>query len=1038
MKQWAETSLWKAVLSRNPSSEKVSQVTLVLNKAEAVLQSANTSPNNFTLHDADHSYRVAQMMATIIGPSIQTLSEVELSALLLSAYLHDIGMTPSAEVSSPSRSFLLYGPILDRTTPSENENVQNWLDSEYAGLIPPLLSGKHSKPLEEIEEIHAYYCRHRHNDWSGEWITTNVEDIFYPGFSRDLSLLCRSHHFYISELRLDGFTPRYVSTPAQTLNLRYLACVLRVSDVLEFDPERTPSVILEHRQIPRSSRIFWYKDHHLAFKFSDDGRTISIAARSPTAVIHKAILETISQVDAELATCSLLSSENMLVNGILDESDREKYDWRLPTKVLADVKEYDSQFTYIDGAFRPSSKKILSLLSGTALYGTPFAAVRELLQNAFDAVWEQIALEWQHCADQDAYDDVLSAKRSVSLSVELEDDRVWLVCSDSGSGMTKRIIEHYLLVGGANVRPEITALQRHCSEQGLYFGRTGQFGIGMLSYFMISDQLRLETRRSLEGGDEDGTSWKFEVEGLDSFGELRRGAKPTSGTEVRLRIKDLEPADVESWTGLLHKYIQSTLTRVPCRFTFKKINGEKLIDAHTGWLHQIDDLLAESLISRPSSGARGEPITNAERAKAAEQDEQWQGVRAHLTPLAEALERQDRTVGDGFAEVQLGIAGSMIAGNPLCGFMRTDGTTVTPMPNGSLIFVPSIEDRTSWRGFSISARSRQSAVFGYVDIRKDAEVSVSRRSLTTTSKPDRLQDLNRLKSEITTSFVVNNSGSVFRVINELILSAFDDSPVNRNTAVWPFYTGEGIHSLETLEEDFISLFTPKYHSILPTRVDIDGTYVRVANLVYYNQWDGFEMTPHYSGGRVIIVSFSSLSTPAIVWRKGEMIKSSTMPTANFGAVLKDVFCIVSKYGHPVINQIFGGLTELYSAYNRGLNAETLKRAIETKEGAVSFLLSNLHSQARHWTSLFEQEPESFGQLISVCGFTTERPLLIWRRFGSYSEDHMIRIDPEGVKSTSHALTSKELNLCGNSIPVSALEIYQGDGAYTKSLDGDDF
>jgi hypothetical protein len=35
----------------------------------------------------------------------------------------------------------------------------------------------------------------------------------------------------------------------------------------------------------------------------------------------------------------------------------------------------------------------LELLAGTQLYGTPLAAIRELLQNAFDAVGERIARE---------------------------------------------------------------------------------------------------------------------------------------------------------------------------------------------------------------------------------------------------------------------------------------------------------------------------------------------------------------------------------------------------------------------------------------------------------------------------------------------------------------------------------------------------------------------------------------------------------------------------------------------------------------------
>jgi len=57
------------------------------------------------------------------------------------------------------------------------------------------------------------------------------------------------------------------------------------------------------------------------------------------------------------------------------------------------VRPYKDAYVYIEGSFRPNTEKLLELLAGTALYEEPLAAVRELLQNAFDAVRERIAYE---------------------------------------------------------------------------------------------------------------------------------------------------------------------------------------------------------------------------------------------------------------------------------------------------------------------------------------------------------------------------------------------------------------------------------------------------------------------------------------------------------------------------------------------------------------------------------------------------------------------------------------------------------------------
>ena len=48
--------------------------------------------------------------------------------------------------------------------------------------------------------------------------------------------------------------------------------------------------------------------------------------------------------------------------------------------------------------------------------------------------------------------------------------------------MTKQIIEKYFLESGSSKRHELKELERKCEEKGFLYGRTGQFGIGVLRY----------------------------------------------------------------------------------------------------------------------------------------------------------------------------------------------------------------------------------------------------------------------------------------------------------------------------------------------------------------------------------------------------------------------------------------------------------------------------------------------------------------------------------------------------------------------------
>lgn len=66
-------------------------------RIEALLGEDSAGNLTFTLHDPDHAYRVAQRMADIIPADVlRRLSAYELSLLLLSAYVHDIGLAPAS------------------------------------------------------------------------------------------------------------------------------------------------------------------------------------------------------------------------------------------------------------------------------------------------------------------------------------------------------------------------------------------------------------------------------------------------------------------------------------------------------------------------------------------------------------------------------------------------------------------------------------------------------------------------------------------------------------------------------------------------------------------------------------------------------------------------------------------------------------------------------------------------------------------------------------------------------------------------------
>ncbi len=718
---WDGTLLWEVLSAGRTADENAARAALEawMPGIEAVLKQGATSPADFTLHDAEHSFRVAQRMGEIIPSDVlPRLSGYELALLLLSAYLHDIGMTPERNRVRSHRDYLLSGGD-ELLTGNERAILQEWLDDQGYGTMPPIAP---DRPVEErvrlVDEIVTYYARHRHNDWSEEWIREKLSGESlgsYHGWVDDLVVLCRSHHEGYERLEEPRFDPRPVGSPPRTVHLRYLASVLRVADILDIDPERTPEVVLHHRDIAPGSVIYWYKDHQLSLKL--EKARFSAFARPTRAYVQRAIEETVDGIEKELALVRRLDDTTHFEKPVGPGSDLP-HRWELEPFVYRNVQPAEGAYEYIDGAFRPNTRRLLELLSGTELYGTPLAAVRELLQNAFDAVRELIAyqrLSQRNPADG-SLEEILGNLHEVRLEVEVSGDRVWLVCRDTGIGMTKSIIKDHLLVSGSPRRHQVLELDRRCGRAGFSLGRTGQFGIGALSYFMLADRVEISTRRNSEARDEEPTGWKFESEGIGGFGELRRDTQIARGTEVRLRIRpELVPPGLLVWRIRLNKYLRQILRYLPCRFEFSpgEGEGEESLSLPPGWTSP-EEVLGSDVVDTVDTmshftGGHTSNTDDGLSAKAREALDQNRSFWAAVRGEADALLRWESATGELPSEqgrYRIRIPFFALEGGDCLAFMRTvrgeSGLEIRQIQECEFLSFPRKRVHASWRGIQIN------------------------------------------------------------------------------------------------------------------------------------------------------------------------------------------------------------------------------------------------------------------------------------------------------------------------------------------------
>ena len=205
--KWDESVLWQTLANckKHDAHEVVTLLENWMPEIERILASGGTFPKDFTLHDDQHASRVAQRMAEIMPEeTLSALSPYELAFLLLSAYLHDIGMTPEYREVSLHYQYLLIGDQ-GSLNDEEIQVLQRCLDDDQDGVTPPLCSGKPTPDdLSRANRLVAHYCRHRHNDWSAEWIRKNApmtnNNTYVPlgtfaDWVDELVRLCQSHHY---------------------------------------------------------------------------------------------------------------------------------------------------------------------------------------------------------------------------------------------------------------------------------------------------------------------------------------------------------------------------------------------------------------------------------------------------------------------------------------------------------------------------------------------------------------------------------------------------------------------------------------------------------------------------------------------------------------------------------------------------------------------------------------------------------------------------------------------------------------------------
>lgn len=193
--------------------------------------------------------------------------------------------------------------------------------------------------------------------------------------------------------------------------------------------------------------------------------------------------------------------------------------------------------------FKAESKKLLDMMINS-IYTHKEIFLREIISNASDAI------------DKLYYQELTEKKTGLNrddfkIRITLDKPGRTITISDNGIGMTEEELEKNLGViaksGSLDFKSEHgEEAAGAAAKAGEELNIIGQFGVGFYSAFMVSDQVKVVTKKF---GEDQAFEWTSE--GAAGY-TIEETAKPTHGTDVIIHIKD--DTEEEKYSEYLEQY----------------------------------------------------------------------------------------------------------------------------------------------------------------------------------------------------------------------------------------------------------------------------------------------------------------------------------------------------------------------------------------------------------------------------------------------------------------------------------------------------
>ncbi|WP_252092396.1 hypothetical protein [Pseudomonas sp. MWU13-3659] len=467
---------------------------------------------HYSRHDESHSKQILVNIERLLGENIKLLSATDIWLLLEAAYWHDIGMVVPWEDKKAAFNSQEFQDFLSEIAQDSKHDLCKFARA-LRGKAASGLFAEASTPVEAVDQVTylmAEWFRYQHANRASQIVNSPMEaiglssprtELIPARLFRVLGRICEMHGRSFAEIMAaDGLPFREAGLGQDDCHPRYIACLLRLGDLLDLDDNRFCPVMQQIAGDGRPALSRAHEEKHLAIRhLRVDRERIEVKAECHT-------------LDSYSETCKwfdwlALEIQMQMANWQEIVPDREL--GLLPTLGTLDVS-MNGEFQILKKGQRPEfsidSGKAYELIRGANLYPNKFDYIREALQNAVDATLLALWVRKNSFSEVDwsTPESARAVLKHATINVQLEergkrlcDDtgatlQTWvLTIEDEGTGISFDDLEYIRRIGASQKNKQRQKIIETMPE---WMRPSGAFGIGIHSVFMVAPMLSLDTK----------------------------------------------------------------------------------------------------------------------------------------------------------------------------------------------------------------------------------------------------------------------------------------------------------------------------------------------------------------------------------------------------------------------------------------------------------------------------------------------------------------------------------------------------------------